>query len=190
MSVTIYEVFEGDLWEVLALAYRAYREAGYIKHRADGLLDHYPHLDNIPETVTLAAELNGDMVGTCSYTMDGPRGLHTDADYPQETQRVRQLGGKLAASWRIATDPTCNRRLTVVQALMRRTAQDVCERAVDIALCTFHPRHERVYRRLWGFETIGRRAATKGLSNAPSVLMRLDRAALVQKLNKREQQHA
>ncbi len=45
----------------------------------------------------------------------------------------------------------------------------------DTILCSFNPRHERIYRRMLNMQTIARRTGSESLSNAPSVLMRCDR---------------
>ena len=91
-----------ELDEIRRLVHDAYLDAGLIRSQPGGRLIYCPHLDGIPETTVLVAELNGVMVGTSTLTCDGPKGLHLDEEYPAELHRVRGEHRRLASSWRLA----------------------------------------------------------------------------------------
>ena len=99
-----------DMWSVWKLTYDVYLEEGYCQPNDSGILQHYPHLDNIPETTVFCTkDDDGILQGTNSLTKDGPRGLHTEICFPEETAAVRyecyQNNLILGASWRIVTSP-------------------------------------------------------------------------------------
>jgi hypothetical protein len=48
----------------------------------------------------------------------------------------------------------------------------------DTALLTVNPKHERAYTRLFNLRAIARSPGSRGLRNAPAVLMRIDREDL------------
>ena len=66
----------------------------------------------------------------------------------------------------------------VVMTLIQETLKSELEAGVATCLFTFNPRHENIYRKLLNMRTVARRENTQGLSNAPAVLMRLDREAV------------
>ena len=57
-----------ELDEIHRLVHDAYLDAGLIRPQPGGRLIYYPHLDGIPETTVLVAELNGVIVGTSTLT--------------------------------------------------------------------------------------------------------------------------
>ncbi|MFH1022284.1 MAG: hypothetical protein V1809_02735 [Planctomycetota bacterium] len=159
---------------VYRLVHDTFLERGYCASQPDGRLIHYPHLDHIPETTVLAAVLKGEIVGTISYTFDGPAGLHTDKDFKAECDVIRAEGKRLGASWRIATRNRFRYEKEVVMALIRTTVHYILDSGVETSVFTFNPRHERVYQRMLNMTTVTRSAGTDGLSNAPAVLMRME----------------
>jgi len=143
---------DGDPARVWKLAYETYRAAGYCDDNPCGMLAHYIGLDGIPETEVYAVEDDdGKMIATNSATIDGPRGLHTDHAFPRETEVVREecLDGGLwlGSSWRIASDPSCRKRLEPVVKVIEYTLQQFGPK-LDVCLFTFNPRHARVYKYL------------------------------------------
>ncbi len=170
-----------DMEAVWRLTHDAYVEQGYCAPQPDGRLIHYPHLEGIPETTVLVAEENGEIVGTNSLTLDGPAGLHVDADFTTECDRirveVRAAGKTLGASWRIATKSSCRSVTAVVKSLIRETVRRFVEADVETVVFTFNPRHERIYKRLLNMSTVARHGGTvHGLNNAPAVFMRWEMA--------------
>lgn len=177
-----------ELAEVYRLTHDTYVERGYCLPQPDGKLIHYPQLENIPETTVLVALQDGQVMGTVSLTLDGPCGFHVDTDFKPVCDQVRAEGIKVGASWRIATRQALRGERQVVMALIGEVvsyAFEVFE--LDTFLCTFNPRHERIYGRLLGMRTIARNETCEGLKNAPAVLMRCDRATVPEKWLKRTQ---
>ncbi|MCW8131588.1 MAG: hypothetical protein KIS92_14670 [Planctomycetota bacterium] len=168
---------EADMDAVYRITHDAYVVKGYCTPQPDGRLVHYPHLDGIPETTVYVAELDGEIVGTNAVTLDGPNGLHVDHDFKDECDAIRAEGRRLAASWRIATRENLRSDTRVVMALIQETIRFWVMNDLDTCVCTFNPRHERIYKRLLNMVTVATRfESVAGLSNAPAVFMRLDLA--------------
>ncbi len=168
-----------ELEQVYRLTYEAYVERGYCRPKPDGKLVHYPQFENISETTVLVALLQKQVMGTVSLTLDGPLGTPMDSDFKATCDTVRAEGLRLAASWRIVTQHSFRGQRQVVMALIGEVVRCAFEDFdLDTFLCSFHPRHESIYRRLLGMRTIARSEGTRGLHGAPAVLMRCDRAAV------------
>ncbi len=179
-----------EMAAVWQLVYRVYLEEGYCEKDAKKRLRHYKILDCQPETTVFCVEEEDTLLGTCTVTLDGPRGIHTDFVFPVETQAVRDEcrcdGLKLASSWRIATDPCCRSKTAVVNMLMNATIEKLLRERVDVSLYTFNPKHEKVYHRLWGFVTIAGPKEDATVKGAPAILMRGDSEFLKEKLAARK----
>ena len=162
-----------DMEAVYELTYVCYRQEGYCDMNEARRLVHYPHLDGIAETLVFVAEQAGAIVGTNSLTLDGPAGLHVDEDFPAEVasyRREAQLHDRrLAASWRIVTDPTC-RALKVALELMNVTMMYGWAFRVHAMMFSFNPKHERFYRKLLGLSSVAY-GACGSVNQAPGVLM-------------------
>ena len=163
-----------EMDQVYRLTHDAYVWRGYNQPQPDGRLVHYPHLDNIPETTVLIAVEHGRILGTNSITLDGPRGLSVDGDFKFDCDGIRKERRPLAASWRIATREDLRGETRVVMGLIQETVRWGISAGVLTCMFTFNPRHERIYKKLLNLETVARCEETKGLKNAPAVLMRLD----------------
>jgi hypothetical protein len=173
-----------DMEQVYRLTHDMYVEAGYCKPQPNGLLRHYPHLDDIPQTIVFVAEQDGKIVGTNSLTFDGPAKLHVDEDFPEEVEKIRRIcnmtGRKLAASWRLATHPKARNSLRVVLELINATMTEGSNRHMNLLLFTFNPKHEGFYEKLLGLKTIATSERCEAVS-APGVLMKGDARYMVNK---------
>ncbi len=162
-----------DVWE---LAYNSYVSEGYCPESPSGKLRHYELLDAIPETTVYLAERGDDLLGSVTFTIDSPAGLHTDKAFRAETNMERQTCAfgnlVLAASWRIVTNPNCRGKLDVLKSLIRRGLIHLEMLEVDILLCTFNPKHARAWKRLIGIELIAGPRDDATVNGAPAVLMR------------------
>ncbi|GIU69069.1 MAG: hypothetical protein KatS3mg002_0305 [Candidatus Woesearchaeota archaeon] len=164
-----------ELKEVYHLTYKEYLREGYIQPNPEEMISLYPHLDNILETTTIGIYDKQKLIGTISWTLDGPFKLHTDIDFPEETQKVRDEGRRLAASWRIVTDYEYRKNMTVVFNLILAVVEEMLIGNIETALFTFNPKHEKVYRQILNMDTVAKKLdSIKGMNNAPAVLMRLD----------------
>jgi len=136
-------------------------------------LIHYPQLDGIPETTVLVAVEDWEIVGTVSLTIDSIHGLNTDSDYKTECNKIRMEGKQLAAAWRLVTVDHDRR---VLMGMVTAIIDLSYKLLLQTCLYTFNPRHESVYKRLLNMKTVAHNGSSiHGLTNAPSVLMRLDR---------------
>jgi len=160
-----------ELDQVHRLTHDAYVEQGYIQPRSDGRLRHYVDIEDSPENMVLVAVDEGAIVGTVSITLDGPAGFHTDHDFPAECRAIRAEGKSVGASWRIITAPGHRDSKALVVDLIRSTVDVLHRFEVETILCTFNPRHERIYQRLFGMVAVAR---TDGVGEVKSaaVLMR------------------
>jgi hypothetical protein len=165
-----------DMDAVYRLTYDCYVAKGYCLPNSSGRLIHYPHLDGLEETTVLVIETGGgEIVGTCSTTTDNPHGLHVDEDFLSEANQVREEGGVLASSWRIAVDPKYRSGSRVACMLIKGVIEIWHMSGVDTALMTFGPCHEAFYRRYANCMTIARSEGLKDIQNTAAVLMRWDR---------------
>jgi hypothetical protein len=165
-----------DLEAVWRLTHDMYVAEGYAEPQPDGLLRHYPHLDAIPETtVFMAEDEDGTLLGSNSYTVDGPAGLHVDDDFLDVADAVRAecraAGKRLGSSWRIATRPGCREHLHVIMQLISATL-DAGRGVADTVLFTFNPKHESFYGRMLGLQTVCEPRAGQAVKSAPAILMR------------------
>lgn len=173
-------VDDADLDGVYRLTHDAYVELGYIAPRPDGRLRHYADIDAAPENMVLLAVEDGVIVGTTSITLDGPAGFHVDHDFGPAAAAVRAEGRPFGAAWRIVTEPRHRSNTAVVFELIHATIDVLWRFGVETGLCTFAPRHERVYQRAIGMVTIARSDGV-GAVKTPAVLMRGDVAAVARR---------
>ncbi len=167
---------EGDLEKVWRLTHDVFVAEGYAEPQAGQALRHYPHLDFIPETrVFMVEQFDGTLLGTNSYTVDGPAGLNVDADFVDVADAVRQecrsSTRRLGAAWRLATQPGCRDGLAVLMQLVSATL-DAGRHVADVVLYEFNPKHESFYSRMLGLRTIAGPREARRANGAPSILMR------------------
>jgi hypothetical protein len=151
-----------QLDHVYQLVHDAYLESGYIAPQRGGRLIYCPHLDLVPETTVLMAEADGDLVGTCTLTLDGPTGFHLDDEYPGAADAIRHEARSLASSWRWASKAPAPDRTAVFLGFIRAIQQLLCANAIETCLFTLVPHFEPAYRRLLN----ARRVASAPLRDA------------------------
>ena len=173
-----------DMNRVWALTYQEYLRSSYCEPQPDGLLRHFPHLDGIPETRVFAVEDDdGVMQATNSATVDGVAGLHTDLEYPDETEAERvacfnarpQL--RLGSSWRIVTNSGCRGRPKFVRAIVGITIE-LAGPDQDVTLFTFAKAHARLWEDFLGLKVIAGPRSDKSVNGTPGVLMRGEREVM------------
>lgn len=140
--------------EIYSLTHDTFVESGLILPKENKTLNLYPHLNEIDETVVLIAESEGKIIATNSVTIDGENGLHTDAYFKRETDRLREKGEKLGCSWRIATDKNYRCNIRVIMNLIKRSLSVGEKMGMETCLFIFEKRHERIYKKLIGAKTI------------------------------------
>ena len=167
---------QDELDAVYRLTHDLYLKEGYSLQQPDGRLIHYPHLENIPETIVLIATVDGHIVGSNSLTLDGTHGLQVDCDigYKDKVDEIRENCRKnkknLGCSWRIVTSQNSNQ--DVILSLLNATAELMYLRKLHVALYNLNPKHEKFYRRFLGMVKLGEGiCGATGLTHPPSVLM-------------------
>jgi len=172
---------EADMDAVYRLTHDAYVALGYIQPRPEHMLRHYMEIEGLPENMVVVAVDDGAIVGTVSITLDGPGGLHTDHDFAGACDAIRAEGRPIGAAWRIITEPGHRATMALVVELIRAAITVFQHCGTATGLCTFAPRHERVYMRLLGFQTIARTDGV-GAVNTAAVLMRGSVAEAMQRM--------
>jgi len=168
-TLEIRRALESEIHEIWHLTHDCYLAKGYILPRPDGIFRHYRAWEDV--SVRLVAILDGRLVGTLTYTLDGEFGLPTDVSYERETDILRAVGLPLGCCWRIVVAPDCRLTHRVAQGLMLYASGECMAAGEPVCLCEVHPRHVDYYRKRIGFREVARRDGTTGLANAPSVLM-------------------
>lgn len=163
-----------ELDAVHQLTYVAYLRKGYCRRNDSERLSHYPHLDYIPQTTVFVAVDYRGIVGTLSWTRDGPEGLHVDMDFLEETNKIRAEGRAVASAWRLVVAPHARVTVKVLLGLIHKTVRSMVGAGIQTALFTFNPAHELAYRTILNMKTVAKIDSTIGLISAPAVLMRLD----------------
>ena|SRR5687767_6092198 len=173
-----------ELQQVYRLTHECYVSNGFAESHRTGLVVHYPHYDHIPETTILIAILEGKIVGSVSYTIDGPSGFTLDEDFRPECDSIREEGKRVGVVWRLVVDKSVRSNRAVVSDLIDGVIKLAVEYDVPTVLFAVNPRHENVYKRMLRMEVVERRQATEGLTNAPAVLLRGDRDTIL-RINER-----
>jgi len=168
-AVEVRRANRDETLEAQRLAHDAYLARGLIQPQPDGLWRGYERLNDIDETTVLVAVMDGKVIGTASYTFDGEHGLPTDDDYFLETTCIRAVGLPLVGCWRFAVGAGSS--LAIHARLMHRICVDGVDAGEPVAVQEVHPRYVNYYRRRFGFRIAGMRDRTRGLTDAPSVLM-------------------
>lgn len=169
MDVEIRRAEDAEIPQIWHLTHDAYALKGYILPQPDGIFRHYRAWEDV--SVRLVAMLDGRLVGSLTYTLDGEFGLPTDVSYEWETDILRAVGLPLLCCWRIIVAPECRHEHRVSQELMLGAFRDWVAAGEPVCLCEVNPMHVDYYRKRLGFREIARRDSTRGLIDSPSVLM-------------------
>lgn len=168
-TLEIRRATDDEIPQIWQLTHDAYVQKGYILPRPDGIFRHYRAWEDV--SVRLVATLDGRLVGTLTYTLDGECGLPTDVSYERETDILRAVGLPLGCCWRFVVAPECRRTHRVSQELMLAAFRELMPAGEPVCLCEVNPRHVDYYSKRLGFREVARRDSTRGLIDAPSVLM-------------------
>ena len=169
---------DAEMKMVHRLTHDCYVAKGYAKPQPNGQLNHYPEFDRLPQTTVFVAIHHGEVVGSISMTVDGPKGLTVDGDFKEECDAMRKSGRKLATAWRLVMKHSVNPSRRILMALIKETATLATRKGANTWLFTVNPRHESVYRRLLKMYAVSYKEGTHGLVSAPAVLLRSDNESL------------
>ncbi len=161
--------------EIGKLVHDTLVESGHISSRYNKFVDLYPHLNKIPETTILIAELNGKIIGTNSMTLDNPAGLHSDKFFKEETDIFRKQNKILGSSWRIATEHEYRKNIRLFLDLIQNTFFAAKKMHIETCLFVFDKKHEEFYKKLLDAETIAEKIRNiEPEIDIPMILMRTD----------------
>lgn len=165
---------EDELATVHLLTHDAYVAKGYVAAQPGRKLAHYSDFDHLPETTVLVAIRENEIIGTVSMTMDGPWGLTLDKDFKKICDSLRYSGRSLAVIWRLVIAKSSGPSLQLLLTLMKRIIDETGMQGANTALITVNPNHQSAYQRILNATVLSTNNFTKGLDNAPGVLLRLD----------------
>jgi hypothetical protein len=157
------------------LAYAAYHRAGLCDASKEGLRI-TPH-QLLPTTDIIVAELRGEVISTLSLVRDGELGLPLEVIYPEEVERRREAGLRLAEVSCLADrrkDPA--RFFGLFSELAQVMVQMALREGVDQLLIAVHPRHARMYCRAMAFKQVGDNRDYPAVKSKPAVLLCLELA--------------
>ncbi len=161
-------------WEAaFKLIHSSYLRAGLSEPNAFGMRITPYHL--LDTTDVLIAIYEGEPILTMTLVGDGDLGLPLESIYSDEVAIRRAMGRAVAEVSCLA-----DRRLPVREfcpvfvGLSRLCAQYARFRGYDDLLIAVHPKHARLYRRLFGFEPIGPLRVYPAVRNRPAVALCLD----------------
>ena len=143
-----------DLHGAFSLLYQAYLKAGLEAEKPSGIRITPYHM--LPTTEVLVTRLNNEVISTVSLVGDGYLGIPMQSMYPEQLNRLRSQGLRIAEVGGLA-----DRRESPVrfidnfQKMTRLLAQVAAARGIDALVVATHPRHARFYTRALGFEKFG-----------------------------------
>ncbi len=163
-----------DVQGAFALLYRNYLRRGLIGPDPVGLRFTVHNL--LPESATFAAKIPGRVVATFSVIPDtAPLGLPMEALYASELARLRSQGRRPAEVSGLAVDPAFRPiSLLLILNLVRMLYAYARATKVTDLVVACHPRHARLYERLFLFEPFGPLRTYRAVNDAPAVALRLD----------------
>jgi hypothetical protein len=161
------------------LAYRMYRDCGYVADSEDGRI--VSKFDADPRTlVLLVQDSAGRDAATVSLVFDSPAGLPCDEVHGGELAPLRAQGRRLAEVTRLAIDlEYAGSKALLVQLFNFMSVYGRHVERVTDCMIQVNPRHVNYYRRLLMFEPAGPERACPRVNGARAKLLRLDGAAQV-----------
>jgi len=171
-----------DLLGAYDLVYREYEPRGYCAPQTEKL--HYTYYSLLPFSRTFILEHDHKLVGTISLVEDSPLGLPMERTFPEQIERYRRNGRKLAEFSLLALDHqvfgTKSFSLTDLGKLaatfrLFKICFDYARFVAGITdlVISMHPRHRELYYYL-NFESIGRVRSYEGAQGKPALPMHLD----------------
>jgi hypothetical protein len=132
------------------LIHRAYLQAGLTVDNEMGMRVMDFHL--LDTTDLLVGKRDARVHSTATLVRDGQLGLSVASLFPDEVEAMRSAGIKLAEVSCVASGrgESKKQRFETLVKMFSLTAQVARRRRVDRLLLAVHPRHARVYQRLFG----------------------------------------
>lgn len=158
-----------DMSDIYRLRYRAYRDAGWIGHRDDAMLQ--DRFDVLPGTLSLAAYSEQGCICAFRLNTDGGNGpsgaLPSAAVFPEILAGLKDSGlARIAELGRLAVEPNLpNRsfRATLLMSIVRAAGVLCYATGVEYTVVAVHERLSNFYRGLFGFELLGKSEDYNGI---------------------------
>lgn len=132
-----------------------------------------PHAPHLPNRITLAADNQGDTVGTMSLCLDDPHiGLPADENFGDILAGLRDQGRRLCEPARLAIDRNVNMRVFAALIHISYVYAHNLHGCTDYVI-EVNPRHVMFYKRMLGFHILTPERHCHRVG-APAVLLRLD----------------
>ena len=124
-------------------------------------------LSKDPNRITLVAHQENKVAGTVTLGLDGPNGLVVDELYKAEVDALRAKGRKIAELTKLAVD-----EISASKAVLAALFHIAFIYAFHIHKYTdfvieVNPRHEFFYKRMLGFNRIGKKECVPGWAPRP-----------------------
>ncbi len=163
-----------DVHGAFRLLYESYRKRGFIPDSAPRL--RYTHFNLRPHSATFIARNPDQVAATVSLIPDSAlAGVPMDELYIEELLALRNQGRKLGEISGLAIDPSfTSASIHVLIGLVRLVHARALELGLTDVVAACHPKHGRLFQRLFFFEEIGAPKMYESLSGAPAVAVRLD----------------
>ncbi|GAB4257774.1 MAG: hypothetical protein Kow0092_04890 [Deferrisomatales bacterium] len=163
-----------DVRGAMGLVYQNYREKGLLGEDPVGL--RFTHFNLLPETAVFVAKAGDEVVATFSLVVDtGDFGLPMDALYRDELGHLRRRGRVPAEISGLAIHPAyAPISIHLIMNLVKMLYTYATKLGVTDLVVACHPKHARLYRRLFLFEQIGEFRKYEAVNDAPAVAVRLD----------------
>ncbi len=133
------------------LVHRAYREAGLTDDNPMQMRVMKHHL--LDTTDVLVAKRAEDLCFTVSLVRDGLCGLPSESLFPHEVEEMRDAGIRLAEVSCVASDCAADSKKLRFETLVKMislTIHVARRRGTDRLLLAVHPRHAKLYQRMFG----------------------------------------
>ncbi len=133
------------------LLHQVYYRAGLTGDDDRGMRVLKHHLSD--QTDVMVAKRNGTVVFTMSLVRDAEYGMPLESLFADEVQTMRNEGVQLAEVSSLASDSSLeskSEQFALLVKMISLTLQAARRRGVDRLLLAVHPRHARVYQRLFG----------------------------------------
>lgn len=129
-------------------------------------------LDQLPNRMTLNAELFGNIYATLTVNIDSPAGLSVDETYPEEVAEFRRQGKRICEFSKFAVEPSVrSKRLLATLFHMLYLYAYRVQGCTDI-LIEINPRHRFFYQRYLEFRKIATERNCPRVG-APALLMHI-----------------
>ncbi len=164
----------GECEQAFRLLADSYRARGYDAPGAPPY--RFTPYHALPETAMLVAKHGERVVATLSLIPDTTLlGLPMESSYPDEIDRLRLQGRRLAEAGSLAGAGLDQREFArVFRAMNQLLFQYHASQGGDSCVIAVHPRHRNFYRRAFGFVPVGERRAYSAVSDHPAEAYMLD----------------